>query len=136
MKCLVISPAAVQRRPGNRGSQCEYQEAKDLYIVIRGVTAAVGKDRDGLRQAQDVLRCPRNRLVPQEFNPVGNFFRVRDAAKRKREKVQNKVAEGEAEAEPQSRIPTGRRFYCRRGNSGLKLRIMRYSHLRLHLGSP
>src|ERR1044071_10091115 len=115
MERLVIFPAAVKRRPDNRGRQCEYQEAKDLYIVIRGVPAAVGKDRDRLRQAQDMLRCPRNYLVPQEFNPVGNFSRVRDGAKRKREKVQNKVAEGEAEAEPQSRIPTDRRFYCHLG---------------------
>src|SRR5690242_12286594 len=101
MERLVIFPAAIQRRPDNRGSQCEYQETKDLYIVIRGVTAAVGKDRDRLGQAQDVLRCPRNHFVPQEFNPVRNFSRVRDAAKRKWEKVQNKVAEGEAEAELQ-----------------------------------
>jgi hypothetical protein len=45
-----------------------------------------------------VLRCPRNHLVPQELNPVGNFFRVRDVAERKREKVQNKVATGGSRA--------------------------------------
>src|SRR5437016_4229071 len=127
MELRVALAFAVPYGPDNGCHQGGNQEAEDLNVIIGGIPAAVGKDCDGLREMQPMLCDPGHHRVPAKLVPFRQLLGIRKSTHRKWKTIQNEIAEGEAEAEPQGRIPTGRRFYCRRGNSGLKLRIMRYS---------